>query len=72
MILTLLGGVFFTHARGKEPAIGELLGMNCTVPTDICFSFTCFRAAGLLGGKDRRGWLRQWLVNGERKELSPA
>ncbi|MDR2787285.1 MAG: class II glutamine amidotransferase [Candidatus Accumulibacter sp.] len=34
----------------------ELLGMNCNVPTDICFSFTGFQARG--GGTDahRDGW----------------
>lgn len=24
----------------------QLLGMNCNVPTDICFSFTGFRRRG--------------------------
>lgn len=34
----------------------QLLGMSCNVPTDICFSFTGFRARG--GGTDvhRDGW----------------
>jgi predicted glutamine amidotransferase len=34
----------------------ELLGMNCNVPTDICFSFAGFQARG--GGTDvhRDGW----------------
>jgi len=34
----------------------QLLGMNCNVPTDICFSFTGFQARG--GGTDvhRDGW----------------
>ncbi|MDR3220547.1 MAG: class II glutamine amidotransferase [Candidatus Accumulibacter sp.] len=34
----------------------ELLGMNCNVPTDICFSFTGFQARG--GGTDAHddGW----------------
>jgi len=34
----------------------QLLGMNCNVPTDICFSFTGFRQRG--GGTDvhRDGW----------------
>ncbi|MDR2111697.1 MAG: class II glutamine amidotransferase, partial [Candidatus Accumulibacter sp.] len=31
----------------------ELLGMNCNVPTDICFSFTGFQARG--GGTDVHG-----------------
>ena len=34
----------------------QLLGMNCNVPTDICFSFSGFQARG--GGTDvhRDGW----------------
>ena len=34
----------------------QLLGMNCNVPTDICFSFTGFQARG--GGTDFHadGW----------------
>ena len=34
----------------------QLLGMNCNVPTDICFSFTGFRLRG--GGTDvhQDGW----------------
>jgi predicted glutamine amidotransferase len=34
----------------------QLLGMNCNIPTDICFSFTGFRARG--GGTDHHqdGW----------------
>jgi glutamine amidotransferase len=31
----------------------QLLGMNCNVPTDICFSFTGFQARG--GGTDAHG-----------------
>ena len=37
-------------------AMCQLLGMNCNVPTDICFSFTGFQARG--GGTDvhKDGW----------------
>ncbi len=40
----------------EDDAICQLLGMNCNVPTDICFSFTGFQARG--GGTDvhRDGW----------------
>lgn len=34
----------------------QLLGMNCNVPTDICFSFTGFRARGGLTDVHRDGW----------------
>ena len=34
----------------------QLLGMNCNVPTDICFSFTGFRARGGLTDQHRDGW----------------
>lgn len=34
----------------------ELLGMNCNVPTDICFSFTGFQARGGATGEHRDGW----------------
>jgi len=34
----------------------ELLGMNCNVPTDICFSFTGFRARGGATDVHRDGW----------------
>ncbi|WP_263769266.1 class II glutamine amidotransferase [Propionivibrio soli] len=34
----------------------ELLGMNCNVPTDICFSFRGFRARGGGTGVHRDGW----------------
>lgn len=38
------------------PAMCQLLGMNCNVPTDICFSFAGFRSRG--GGTDEHsdGW----------------
>ena len=32
----------------------QLPGMNCNVPTDICFSFTGFRRRG--GATDQDGW----------------
>jgi len=34
----------------------ELLGMNCNVPTDICFSFTGFQSRGGATGIHRDGW----------------
>lgn len=34
----------------------QLLGMNCNVPTDICFSFTGFRARGGLTDQHTDGW----------------
>lgn len=34
----------------------QLLGMNCNVPTDICFSFTGFCARGGLTDEHRDGW----------------
>ncbi|MDR1936739.1 MAG: class II glutamine amidotransferase [Candidatus Accumulibacter sp.] len=34
----------------------ELLGMNCNVPTDICFSFTGFQARGGGTGRHGDGW----------------
>lgn len=34
----------------------ELLGMNCNVPTDICFSFTGFRSRGGATGVHQDGW----------------
>ena len=34
----------------------ELLGMNCNVPTDICFSFTGFQARGGATSVHRDGW----------------
>lgn len=34
----------------------QLLGMNCNVPTDICFSFTGFRARGGLTDVHADGW----------------
>lgn len=34
----------------------ELLGMNCNVPTDICFSFAGFQARGGATSVHRDGW----------------
>lgn len=34
----------------------QLLGMNCNVPTDICFSFTGFRQRGGTTGDHSDGW----------------
>lgn len=34
----------------------QLLGMNCNVPTDICFSFTGFQARGGLTDEHTDGW----------------
>lgn len=34
----------------------QLLGMNCNVPTDICFSFTGFQARGGITDVHRDGW----------------
>ena len=34
----------------------QLLGMNCNVPTDICFSFTGFQARGGLTDVHTDGW----------------
>ncbi|WP_319237626.1 class II glutamine amidotransferase [uncultured Propionivibrio sp.] len=34
----------------------ELLGMNCNVPTDICFSFSGFQARGGATDVHRDGW----------------
>ena len=34
----------------------QLLGMNCNVPTDICFSFTGFRARGGETDSHKDGW----------------
>ena len=34
----------------------QLLGMNCNVPTDICFSFAGFQARGGRTDKHRDGW----------------
>jgi glutamine amidotransferase len=34
----------------------QLLGMNCNVPTDICFSFTGFQARGGLTDEHKDGW----------------
>ncbi|MGD9668507.1 MAG: class II glutamine amidotransferase [Hyphomicrobiaceae bacterium] len=51
----------------------QLLGMNCNVPTDICFSFTGFRRRG--GGTDHHsdGWgIAFFEGKGVRSFLDPA
>jgi glutamine amidotransferase len=40
----------------KGHAMCQLLGMNCNVPTDICFSFAGFRARGGDTDHHRDGW----------------
>ena len=47
------------EARGRRCYFGrmcQLLGMNCNVPTDICFSFTGFQARGGETDQHRDGW----------------
>ena len=34
----------------------QLLGMNCNIPTDICFSFAGFRTRGGMTDQHRDGW----------------
>ena len=51
----------------------QLLGMNCNVPTDICFSFTGFRARGGLTDHHRDGWgIAFFEGKGVRTFLDPA
>ncbi|MFN3984675.1 MAG: class II glutamine amidotransferase [Rhodocyclaceae bacterium] len=51
----------------------QLLGMNCNVPTDICFSFTGFRARGGLTDHHRDGWgIAFFEGRGVRLFLDPA
>ncbi|MDX9886145.1 class II glutamine amidotransferase [Thauera sp.] len=51
----------------------QLLGMNCNVPTDICFSFTGFRARGGLTDHHRDGWgIAFFEGKGARVFLDPA
>jgi predicted glutamine amidotransferase len=40
----------------KKIYMCQLLGMNCNIPTDICFSFTGFRARGGLTDHHQDGW----------------
>lgn len=51
----------------------QLLGMNANVPTDICFSFTGFRARGGLTDHHRDGWgIAFFEGKGARVFLDPA
>ncbi len=51
----------------------QLLGMNCNVPTDICFSFTGFRARGGRTDHHRDGWgIAFFEGRGVRVFLDPA
>ncbi len=51
----------------------QLLGMNCNVPTDICFSFAGFRARGGLTDHHRDGWgIAFFEGRGARLFLEPA
>lgn len=51
----------------------QLLGMNCNVPTDICFSFAGFRARGGLTDHHRDGWgIAFFEERGVRVFLDPA
>ena len=51
----------------------QLLGMNCNVPTDICFSFAGFRARGGLTDHHRDGWgIAFFEGRGARVFLDPA
>lgn len=51
----------------------QLLGMNCNVPTDICFSFAGFRARGGLTDHHRDGWGIAFFEDaGVRLFLDPA
>ena len=51
----------------------QLLGMNCNVPTDICFSFEGFCARGGLTDHHRDGWgIAFFEGHGVRMFLDPA
>lgn len=50
----------------------QLLGMNCNVPTDICFSFTGFQARGGVTDHHTDGWGITFFENkGIRQFLDP-
>src|ERR1043166_4639208 len=53
---TRIAGRELPVANQRIGSMCQLLGMNCNVPTDICFSFTGFRNRG--GGTDQHsdGW----------------
>jgi predicted glutamine amidotransferase len=51
----------------------QLLGMNCNVPTDICFSFTGFQARGGLTDGHTDGWgITFFEGKGVRQFLDPS
>ncbi len=51
----------------------QLLGMNCNVPTDICFSFTGFQARGGLTDDHKDGWgITFFEGKGVRQFLDPS
>lgn len=51
----------------------QLLGMNCNVPTDICFSFTGFQARGGLTDDHKDGWgITFFEGRGVRQFLDPS
>ena len=51
----------------------QLLGMNCNVPTDICFSFTGFQARGGLTDEHTDGWgITFFEGKGVRQFLDPS
>jgi len=51
----------------------QLLGMNCNIPTDICFSFTGFRQRGGATDEHSDGWgIAFFEGNGCRLFLDPA
>ncbi len=51
----------------------QLLGMNCNVPTDICFSFTGFQARGGLTDHHTDGWgITFFEGKGVRQFLDPS
>lgn len=51
----------------------QLLGMNCNVPTDICFSFAGFRVRGGLTDHHKDGWgIAFFEERGVRVFLDPA
>src|SRR5512137_2154443 len=43
-------------SQHRKPTMCQLLGMNCNVPTDICFSFEGFHVRGGLTDHHRDGW----------------
>lgn len=57
---------------GKYIFMCQLLGMNCNVPTDICFSFTGLQARGGLTDQHTDGWgITFFESKGVRQFLDP-